>query len=75
MTDHQYKRLTKLLNKTRKPLLQACQELNLDVDMLDYDVFEKHCSQCTHCDIWGTTHVPDLDYNPICKVCLDIVGM
>lgn len=74
MTDHQYKRLTKLLNKTRKPLLQACQELGFDVDTLDYDKFEKHCCPCTHCDIWGTNHVPDLDDNPICTVCFRLVG-
>ena len=74
MTDPQYKRLAKHLNKTRKTIYQACEDIGLDVDSLDYYDFDKYCKQCTHCDIWGTDHKPDLDDNPICTVCFRLVG-
>jgi multimeric flavodoxin WrbA len=74
MIDHQYKRLAKHLTKTRKTLQQACRELGIDVEEVDYYDFDKHCCQCTHCDIWGTDHKPDLDANPICTLCFRLVG-
>jgi hypothetical protein len=75
MTDPQYKRLAKHLTKTRKTLYQACRDLGIDIEYVDYYEFDKYCLQCTHCDIWGTTHIPDLDDNPICATCLQISGM
>ena len=30
---------------------------------------------CSHCGIWSTRLVPDLDDNPICKTCVEHVGM
>jgi hypothetical protein len=74
MTDPQYKRLAKHLTKTRKTIYQACEDIGLDVDSVDYYDFDKYCKQCTHCDIWGTNHVQDLDDNPICTLCLRLVG-
>ena len=70
-----YKRLARELNKTRKPLWQACKELNLVYEDVDWDVLEQHVTQCTHCDIWTTQPVQDLDGNPICRVCLGISGL
>lgn len=74
MTDHQYKRLAKHLNKTRKTIYQVCEDLGLDPEQVDYYEFDAYCNQCTHCDIWGTDHKPDLDDNPICALCLRLVG-
>ena len=70
-----YKRLTRYLDKTRKPLWQACKDLDMDYDTLDFDELDKLVVQCTHCDIWTISPVQDLDNNPICKVCLGISGL
>jgi hypothetical protein len=75
MTNPQYKRLAKHLTKTRKPLWQACKELDIPIDDIDDTVLTSLIVNCTHCDIWGTNHVPDLDDNPICVTCLQITGM
>lgn len=70
-----YKRLARYLDKTRKPLWQACKDLNEVYEDVDVDELEKYVTQCTHCDIWTTQSVPDLDDNPICKVCVKISGL
>jgi hypothetical protein len=75
MTDPKYKRLVKHLTKTRKPLWQACKELDISMDDIDDTVLTSLIVNCSHCDIWGTNHVPDLDDNPICVTCLQITGM
>lgn len=74
-TSLMYKRLTRHLDKTRIPLWQACKDLGIPYDTLDFDQFEQEITQCTHCDIWTTQPVKDLDENPICKVCLGISGL
>lgn len=70
-----YKRLIKQLDKTRKPLWQVCKDLDIDYDSINFDQFEREITQCTHCDIWTTKPVMDLDSNPICSVCLGIAGL
>lgn len=70
-----YKRLAKHLDKTRKSLYDACEVLGLDYTEVDPYALEEHITQCTHCDIWTTRPVEDLDGNPICKVCLSISGL
>lgn len=75
MTDtNQYKRLSKYLNRTRKTLWEACRELDIDTDYVDDNVLEQHIQECTHCGIWGTNHILDLDDFPICKVCETVAG-
>ena len=66
------KQLVKRLYKTRKTLLEVCQELGLDIDSAEYYPLD----QCSNCSIWFkfTELEPDLDGNPICKVCDKLYG-
>lgn len=69
-----YRRLIKQLKNTRKTLVQGCRDADVDLEYIDDTQLDKVIKQCTHCDIWGTQHAPDLDDNPICGVCLRLVG-
>ena len=31
--------------------------------------------QCSHCNIWSQQLVKDLDYNPVCPVCVRLTGL
>ena len=70
-----YQTLTKHLNKTHKPLYQVCNELGIDMDSLDVQELSKHIDQCTHCGVWSKQLVPDLDDNPICPICVKLIGL
>ena len=70
-----YQTLTKHLNKTHKPLYQVCNELGIDIDSLDVQELSKHIDQCTHCGVWSKQLVPDLDDNPICPICVKLIGL
>lgn len=76
MTDTNpiYRKLAKQLKGTRKTLTQACRDADVDIEDVDDYYLGKVVSQCTHCDIWGSQHKPDLDDNPICGLCLRLVG-
>lgn len=73
-TNHQYKRLAKYLSRTRKTLFEACRELDIDIEYVDDHTLEQHVCECSHCGIWGTDHLLDLDGFPLCKVCEKISG-
>ena len=67
-------KLIKALNGTHKRLFEVCEDLGIDYE----DILESGdlgITQCTHCNIWSTKTVQDLDDNPICNYCLDISGM
>lgn len=70
-----YQILTKHLNKTHKPLYQVCKDLDIDMDSLDVQELSKHIDQCTHCGVWSKQLVPDLDDNPICPICVKLIGL
>jgi len=70
-----YQILTKHLNKTHKPLYQVCKDLGIDMDSLDVQELSKHIDQCTHCGVWSKQLVPDLDDNPICPICVKLIGL
>lgn len=75
MTDtNQYKRLAKRLDRTRKTLSEACQELGIDIDYVDDFDLEQHITECSHCGIWGTEHKQDDDKFAVCKLCFSLVG-
>lgn len=75
MTDtNQYKRLSQCLNKTRKTLNEACEELNIDIDDVDDNQLDIHIQECSHCGIWGDNHRLDEDDFPVCKLCFSLVG-
>ena len=54
--------------------MQACRDVDIDLDDVDDYFLDKVILQCSHCDIWGTQHKPDLDQNPICTLCSRLVG-
>jgi hypothetical protein len=70
-----YLKLKTHLNKTYKPLYEVCKELGIDMDGLDVQELVKHIDQCTHCGIWSTKLIPDLDENPICNTCAKLIGL
>jgi hypothetical protein len=77
MTDinQLYRRLTKKLNNTRKPLFVTCKEYDIDIEDIDIDVLQTYIDQCSHCNIWSCKLVADLDDNPVCPVCVRLTGL
>jgi hypothetical protein len=65
-------KIERSLIKTRKTLYEVCRELGLDVPDRDELVVD----QCTHCNTWNFKYKlsEDLDGNPICRYCEDLVG-
>lgn len=70
-----YRRLAKVLNKTRKSLTQTCYDLGIDVDDVEDHVLVSIIDQCSHCNIWSQQLVLDLDENPVCPVCVRLTGL
>lgn len=70
-----YQKLKTHLNKTYKPLYEVCSELGIDMGSLDVHELTKQIDQCTHCGIWSTKLIPDLDSNPICTTCAKLIGL
>jgi hypothetical protein len=71
----EYKRLARVLNKTRKSLTQTCYELGIDIDEIEDHVLMSVIDQCSHCNIWSQQLVLDLDLNPVCPVCVRLAGL
>ena len=65
------KRLVKELNGTRKKLSEVCEDLGIDYNEL-IEAGDLGVVQCTHCGIWTTKPIQDLDNNPICRICADV---
>lgn len=70
-----YKRLARVLNKTRKSLTQTCYDLGIDVDNIEDHLLMQVIDQCSHCNIWSQQLVQDLDDNPVCPVCVRLTGL
>ena len=70
-----YLQLKTHLNKTYKPLYEVCKELDIDMSSLDIEQLTKHIDQCSHCGVWSTKLIPDLDLNPICTTCAKLIGL
>ena len=68
------KKLVKELKGTRRRLSEVCEDLGIDYEEL-VEAGDFGISQCTHCNTWSTSLVQDLDDNPICKYCVDLIGM
>lgn len=68
------KRLIKELQGTRKLLSEVCEDLGLDYEELT-ESGDLGIEQCSHCNRWDSRLVDDLDGNPICKFCVDLIGM
>lgn len=67
------KKLVKALEGTRHKLRDVCEDLGIDYEELMEG--ELPIDNCSHCGIWSTRLIPDLDNNPICKTCVEHVGM
>jgi len=70
-----YKRLAKVLNKTRKSLTQTCYDLGIDIDEVEDYILVSIIDQCSHCSIWSQQLIKDLDDNPVCPVCVRLTGL
>jgi hypothetical protein len=70
-----YKKLAKILNKTRKSLTQTCYDLGIDIDEIEDRILVSIIDQCSHCNIWSQQLVQDLDDNPICPTCVRLTGL
>lgn len=68
------KKLVKELQGTRRKLSEVCEDLGIDYEEL-VEAGDIGIEQCSHCNVWSTRLVPDLDDNPICKYCVDLIGM
>jgi hypothetical protein len=77
MTDSNqtYLTLAKYLSNTRKTLYEVCKEHDINIYAIDLYKLQEYIDQCSHCNIWSTRLIPDLDDNPICPVCVKIAGM
>ena len=62
----------RVLYRTNKSIREACAEIGVDFDEFPVDKIET----CSHCSIWYKHHElkPDLDENPICKICWRFYG-
>ena len=69
-----YKRLTKQLSGTRKTLTQACIDAGVDIEDIDDALLSEAIKECSHCDIWGTSHKEDTEGFPVCALCFRLVG-
>ena len=70
-----YIKLKTHLSNTYKPLYQVCKDLGIDMDTIDVHELTKHIDQCTHCGVWSSKLIPDLDENPICGYCVKLIGL
>lgn len=68
-----YKRLYSVLNNTRKNLREVCEELDVDIALVDPKLL--NLDQCTHCSIWTNKLHTDLDNNLICNYCRHLIGL
>lgn len=69
-----YRKLARHLNKTRKTLTQACNELEIDLDDVEDEHLQAAIDQCSHCNIWSTDLKDDDDGNLVCALCFRLVG-
>lgn len=69
-----HSKLVKELNNTRRSLVEVCEDLGIDSDEL-MESDSLGIQRCSHCGTWSLKLVPDLDGNPICRFCVDLVGM
>lgn len=68
------KKLIKELNGTRRRLSEVCEDLGIDYEEL-LESGDIGIAQCSHCNTWYTKLIPDLDENPICRFCVNLIGM
>lgn len=70
-----YTALEDSLLGTRRALVNACRDLDIDIE--DIDTHNLMCMQCSSCFVWhrSSNIIDDLDMNPICKYCEELMGL
>jgi hypothetical protein len=64
--------LERALLKTRRNLWEVCRELGIE----EPDLELLTTNQCAHCNVWHYSYKlqEDLDGNPICTYCENLIG-
>lgn len=70
-----YTELEDSLLGTRRNLTTACKELGINTD--DIDPLNLMVTNCSSCGVWHRSQniIDDLDSNPICRYCEDLIGL
>ena len=70
----EYDEVEKSLLGSRKNLREVLYSLGIDAEEFDRELMT--VDQCTHCNVWHYSFKlkEDLDGNPICKYCEELVG-
>lgn len=70
-----YDSLANSLRGTRKTLVEVCKELGIDFESIDHH--NLLVGQCCSCRVWHRSIqlINDLDDNPICHYCEDLMGL
>jgi multimeric flavodoxin WrbA len=70
MTDT-YKSLRTSLLRTKKSLIEACKEINFDIEQIDFDALD--LSACDNCFYWHTNKtMKDDGYGLYCHNCVKL---
>lgn len=69
-----FKKLVAELKGTKRNLREVCEDLGIDYEEL-VESGDIGIDQCSHCNTWSTRLVDDLDGNPICRYCEDLIGL
>ena len=70
-----YSNIEKSLVGTRRTLASVCKEEG--VNILDIEPMNLMVTNCSSCGIWHRSEsiIDDLDSNPICRYCEDLIGL
>lgn len=65
-------KLESFLIRTRKTVIEGCDAVGIKIENAELNNIE----ECSSCGVWYSKKalIPDLDGNPICKVCYDYYG-
>lgn len=68
-----YNKIFTNLTNTRQSLGSVCKELDIDINMVDFEVLSTKILNCAHCSIWlPINRCVVEDDIPICSFCEDM---
>lgn len=68
-------KLFKELLGTKKRVRDVCEDLGIDYEEILTSDSLQGIDQCSHCMCWHKELILDLDSNPICRYCKDLIGL